>query len=271
MVNFDPFLAEWKLFANDEHYGIVEKSLKMAQLVEYPDLDITKYVKNIAQLRESFRLDLGTNLDVPTKIAELGIYFFGVCGFRGDFDDHYNPRNNFLNDVIDRRSGIAITISIIYAEIGKGAGLEMRLIGFPGRALVGCGDNIIDPLVGARILQKEDLCNILELNGITSTDLHPELLAQASTEKLLICMARNLKHSYMHSFAYDKALLCTQIALALSDSSVMDLRDAGLLKARLQDRNGALEDLNQYLEMNPNGEDVDHVIEIMHQIRSNQV
>lgn len=270
MAGFDPFIAEWRSVAANPRYSLTERSLKMAQLLEYPDLDVSKYIAEIAQLRESFRLGLDSGLDEASKIKALGSYVFGRCGFSGNFEDHYDPRNNFLNDVIDRRSGIAITIAIVYAEIARGAGLAMNLVSFPGRVLARCGGEIIDPLTGGRILGRADLASLLKASGLHSSELAPEMLAVASAERLLVRMARNLKHSYMHSYAHEKALRCALIALTLARDSPEDVRDAGLLRARLQDRDGALEDLNRYLEINPNGDDVDHVIEIIRQIRSSR-
>ncbi len=270
MPGFDPFLAEWGSVATDPRYGLVEKSLKMAQLLEYPDLEVARYVAELAGLGESFRLGLDAGLDAAAKIKALGSYVFGKCGFAGNFEDHYDPRNNFLNDVIDTRTGIAITISMVYAEIGCGAGLELRLVSFPGRVLTRCGDLVIDPLVGGKVLGQDDLGALLEVSGLHRSELAPEMLQAASAERILVRMARNLKHSYMHSYAHQKALMCARMALALARDSPEDIRDAGLLRARLQDRDGALEDLNRYLEINPNGEDVDHIIEMIRQIRSNQ-
>lgn len=270
MMDFDPFLAEWKSIATNSRYSLVERSLKMAQLLEYPDLDVSKSIADLAKLRESFKINLDSDLDVTSKIKALGSFIFGKCGFNGNFEDHYDPRNNFLNDVIESRSGIAITISIVYVEVGLGAGLDMHLISFPGRVLVRCNEMVIDPLVGGQILKRDDLRVLLEASGLHSSDLVPEMLAIASPERLLVRMARNLKHSYMHSYAHQKALWCAQIALTLAKDSPEDVRDAGLLRARLQDRNGALKDLNRYLELNPNGDDVDHIIEMIRQIRSNQ-
>lgn len=270
MASFDPVLAEWKSFATNTHHGLVEKCLKMAQLLEYPDLDVSKYVSDLRALRESFRLDLDANSDPTSRIKALGSYVFRTCGFRGNMEDHYDPRNNFLNEVMDRRSGIAITISIVYAEIARGAGLEMRLISFPGRVLVGYNDIIIDPLVGGQILVHSDLQVILEEIGAHNLEVPSQMVAEATPERILVRMARNLKHSYIHSYAHQKALQCTQFALALENDSAEDLRDAGLLRARLQDRDGALNDLNRYLELNPNGDDIDHVLEIIHQMRSSQ-
>lgn len=269
MTKFDPVLAEWASVAGDQSSTLVQKSLKMAQLLEYPDLDVSEYVKKLDNLCEGFGMCTDSSASSKEKLKALGSYMFGTCEFRPNYEDHYDPRNSFLNCVIDNRSGIAITISIIYAEIGRGAGLDLGLVSFPGRVLVRYGSLIIDPLAGGKALERDDMQDLLEATGLQRSELDPAMLVLASPERLLVRMARNLKHSYMHSYAHQKALQCAQIALSMARDSPEDVRDAGLMRARLQDRHGALEDLNRYLEINPNGEDVDHIIDMIHQIRSN--
>jgi len=268
MAAFDPFLAEWAAFASDPRRSLAERGLKMAQLLEYPDLDIAAYVERIAAMRESFRLDMGRARGPEAAIGALNAHVFGTCGFRGDFEDHYDPRNNFLNEVIDRRAGIAITVSIIYAEVARGAGLEVDLVSFPGRVLARHGSTVIDAVAGGKVLSGGDVAALLEAAVGPGAEVTGRLLAPASPEGLLVRMARNLKHSYMHSYAHDRALRCARMALALAPDSAEDVRDAGLLEARLQNREGAIEDLGRYLEINPNGDDVDHVLEIIRQMRS---
>ncbi len=270
MPAFDPFLAEWSSFATDARYSLIERGLKMAQLLEYPELDISAYVAKLAAMRESFRLDMGYATDTPSVIGALNSHVFGTCAFRGDFEDHYDPRNNFLNEVIDRRVGIAITVSMVYAEIARGARLEMRLISFPGRVLVGHGTTVIDAVAGGRILGQDDLRALLKATVGPNAEPAEDILVGATPERMLVRLTRNLKHSYMHSYAHDKALRCARMALVLAPDSAEDMRDAGLLEARLQDRQGAIEHLGRYLEMNPNGDDVDHVLEIIRQMRSSR-
>ena len=268
MPDFDPFLAEWAAFAASARHSLVERGLKMAQLLEYPDLDIAAYAARIAAMRESFRLDVDRARGPTGAIGALNAHVFGTCGFRGNFEDHYDPRNNFLNEVIDRRTGIAITVSIIYAEVARGAGIDVGLVSFPGRVLARHGDVVIDAVAGGRILSEGDVAALLEAAVGPGAELTQALLAPATPERLLVRMARNLKHSYMHSYAHDRALRCARMALALAPDSAEDVRDAGLLEARLQNRKGAIEHLGRYLEINPNGDDVDHVLEIIRQMRS---
>lgn len=265
---FDPIIAEWKAYATNENLTLVEKCLKLAQILEYPDLDISKYIEKLNELGISLRNSID-KIDNPTyKISMLNEFMFDHERFTGDQDDYYNPKNNFLNDVIDKKSGIPITISIVYAEIAKYIELDLRIVGFPSHILVKYGEEmILDPFYGGRLLTMEDLEDILFNSYGEDVKFQPEFLNEISPEKILIRMTRNLKNSYIQSYAYERAMLCINMTLALEPISSEEIRDKGILEERLLNHDQALTCLNQYLEINPNAEDADFVLELIKSIR----
>ena len=265
---FDPYVAEWKTYATNPNLSLVEKCLKIAQILEYPELDVSKYIEKLNEIGESLKNSID-KIENPTyKISMLNEHLFSHNGFKGDMDDYYNPKNNFLNDVLDKKSGIPITLSIIYSEIAKHIGLDLRLVGFPSHILVKYGEEmILDPFNEGRLLTIDDLDDILFQNYGEQVKFVPEYLNEIETEKVLIRITRNLKNSYVQSYAYDMAMRCINMTLALEPISSDEIRDKGILLERLLDHDQALTCLNQYLEINPNAEDADFVLELIQSIR----
>ena len=139
----DPFVLEWVSFSENPKHNLIEKSLKLAQILEFPDLNISKYVKKINQIGNLLKLQIDDIKNPTYLISMLNEHFFEKYGFDGDSVDYYNPRNNFLNSVIDKKTGIPITLSIIYSEIAKYIGLNLRIVGFPGHVIVKYEEEII--------------------------------------------------------------------------------------------------------------------------------
>jgi len=265
---FDPFVAEWKAFATNPNLTLVEKCLKLAQILEYPELDISKYIEKLNEIGETLKSSIN-KIDNPTyKISMLNEHLFEHNGFKGDVDDYYNPKNNFLNDVLEKKSGIPITLSIIYSEIAKHIGLDLRIVGFPSHIVVKYGEEIIlDPFNDGKLLTMDDLNDILFQNYGDEVKFSPDYLNELEPEKILIRITRNLKNSYVQSYAYDMAMRCINMTLALEPISSEEIRDKGILEERLLNHDQALTNLNQYLEINPNADDADFVLDLIRSIR----
>ena len=265
---FDPSVAEWELFVKALNYNIVEKCLKLAQILEYPDLNLNGYIEKIDTIGKSLKLDLNQSKNPTYLISMLNEHLFSHHGFKGDEEDYYNPKNNFLNEVIDRKAGIPITLSIIYSQIAKYIGLDLKISGFPSHVVVSYKQEmILDPYHGGKLLNVDDLQAILDSNYAGQVQFSPEFLNEIDETKILIRILRNLRSSYTQSFAYEKAMRCTDMALALDPNGPEDIRDKGILEIRLLHNETGLKYLNQYLENNPNAEDVDFILELIKSIR----
>ena len=266
---FDPFVAEWFAFVKNPNFNLVEKCLKFAQLLEYPDLNVDEYIQKINRMGKSLKESISDVSNPTYLISMLNEHLFENLGFGGDDDDYFNPKNNFLNEVIDRKSGLPITISILYVEIAKFIGLELKIVGFPSHVLVKYNEEmILDPFYDGRLLDVDDLQEILDANYGGQIEFQPEFLDEISSEQILIRMTRNLKNSYVQSYVYDKALRCTNMVLAIEPESPEDIRDKGILEERLLNSETALKYLNKYLEINPNAEDVDFILELIRSIKT---
>ena len=126
---------------------------------------------------------------------------------------------------------------------------------------------ILDPFNRGRLLELEDLEEILYQNYGDSVGFEVEFLNQVSDEKIIIRMLRNLKNSYTDSFAYEMAITCNKMILEIIPDSSDEIRDLGVLEEKLQHYDDAIKFLNKYLEMEPNAEDVDFVLELIREIR----
>ena len=265
---FDPFVAEWVSFVKNPNFNLIEKCLKFSQILEYPDLNIEEYINKISRIGMSLKESISDIKNPTYLISMLNEHLFENLGYSGDDDDYYNPKNNFLNEVIDKKVGLPITISIFYVEVAKFIGLELKIIGFPGHILVKYNEEIIlDPFYDGRLLDIDDLQEILDTNFGGEIEFKPEFLDEVGDEQLLIRLTRNLKNSYIQSFVYEKALQCVNMVLAIEPEAPEDIRDKGILEERLQNSEIALEYLNKYLEINPNAEDIDFILELIRSIK----
>ena len=270
---FDPFVSEWVSFVENPNHNLIEKCLKLAQILEYPELDISKYIQKIHELGNSLKLKIGTGKNSTYLISMLNEYLFEECGFLGNEEDYYDPGNSFLNVVLDKKTGIPITISIIYSEIAKYVGLDLQIVGFPGHVIVKYKDEIIlDPFYHGILLTIEDLEENLNRNFGEDVEFIPEYLNEATTEQLLARLLRNLKNAYTQSYAYDKAIRCADMILEIQPESTEEIRDKGILEERLLHYDKSLPLLNKYLELEPEAEDVDFILELIKSVRekSNQ-
>ena len=265
---FDPFVSEWISFSKNSKHNLIEKSLKLAQILEYPDLNISKYIEKINEIGNSLKLKIKYVKNSTYLISMLNEHVFEKYGFQGDDEDYYDPRNNFLNAVIDKKTGIPITLSIIYSEVAKYIGLDLRIVGFPGHVVVKYEEEmIIDPFYSGRLLTINDLEEILYRNFGDGVEFIPEYLNTATTDQILTRLLRNLKNAYTQSYAYDKAMRCTDMILGIRPESPEEIRDKGILEERLLHYNEALPLLNKYLELEPEAEDADFILELIKSVR----
>ena len=247
---FDPFVSEWIAFSNSPNHNLIEKCLKLAQILEYHDLDISKYIKKINEIGNSFGLKISKNKNPTYIISILNEYLFDELGFSGAEEDYYDPGNSFLNIVLDKKTGIPITLSILYTEIAKNVGLDLQVVGFPGHVIVKYKNEIIlDPFYRGRLLSIDDLEEILNRNFGEGIEFVPEYLNEATTEQLLTRLLRNLKNAYTQSYAYDNAMKCTDMILGMRPESPEEIRDKGIL------------------ELEPEADDADFILELIKSVR----
>ncbi len=195
-------------------------------------------------------------------IKGFNAYLFDEQQFVGNREHYEDPRNSCLNEVLDRRTGIPITLSVVYMEVGRRAGLQVDGVNFPGHFLVrlpgaggrGRGGLIIDPFHGGALLSEHDCRMLLQKHVGSEVAFSKSLLAPATRPQIIVRMLLNLKRIYVHMRSFPQARDVTELLLAVTPSALSELRDRGLLAYHLNDVTGALRDLQTYLKLASMGE-----------------
>ena len=216
----------------DASVDLAEASLLIAA-GEYPELDVARYLERLDEMGREVRGRLPRG--AGARIECLNGYLFGQEGYRGNAEDYYDPRNSFLNEVMDRRTGIPITLATVYIEVGRRAGLGVFGVGLPGHFLVGAegaGRSVlVDPFHGGALLSEADCQKRLDRVFEGRVRLGPGMLAPCPRKAILARMLRNLKGIYVKAGDYARALRTIDLLLRLDARSAEDLRDRGLLHA----------------------------------------
>jgi regulator of sirC expression with transglutaminase-like and TPR domain len=197
-----------------------------------------------------------------SRVKGFNAYLFGDQQFAGNRERYDDPRNSCLNEVLDRRSGIPITLSVVYMEVGRRAGLDVDGVNFPGHFLVRVRDAvgrrarglIVDPFHEGALLSEHDCRTLLQKHVGSEVAFSRSLMAPATRTQIIVRMLLNLKRIYMHMRSFPQARDVTELLLAITPSALSELRDRGLLAYHLNDISAALRDLQTYLKLASMGE-----------------
>jgi len=233
---------------------------------EYAGLDVDRYLERIDEMGLALRKRLRSDISTTEALIALNRYVFDELGYSGNSDDYYDPRNSFLNEVIDRKLGIPITLAVLYIEIGRRIGLRLEGVSFPTHFLVKCvlhdGAIIIDPFARGASLGIEDLQQRLQSVAADieiDARLAASLLAAAAPSDIFARMLRNLRAIYMQTGEHAKALSASSRIIALLPEAAEEYRDRGELYARLECFRAAVSDFRRYLTLRPHAADSDRV------------
>ena len=247
---------------SSENFSLAEAGLMIAQ-DQYHDLDVSGYLARIEAMADTVRARLAQDAFPEQKVLAMNHHLFQELQFLGNIDDYYDPRNSYLNEVIDRHTGIPISLSILYMEVGKRLGLNIHGVSFPGHFLVKLkvrrGHMVIDPFIGGETQSEEDLrlrlAQVLPAAEAETAPIH-RYLESATPRQIIARMIRNLKNIYMQAGQHEAALDVMQRLLLLLPESAEALRDRGLLYQRLECFRPALSDLQNYVRRRPDAPDL---------------
>ncbi|HXE79877.1 MAG TPA: transglutaminase-like domain-containing protein [Vicinamibacterales bacterium] len=251
----DSLRHDFLLAATNDEFSTGAAALRIAKL-EYAQLDPEPYLDLLDEMADEVRRRL-EHLQSPGTAARLAVlneYLYGELGFRGDRERYEDPRNSFLNVVLERRSGIPITLAVVFLEVARRVGLPAEGVNFPGHFLVRVAADegegvLIDPFHGGAIVSQADCHTLLRRYLGNDAALDAAMLAPASKRQILTRMLLNLKRAYVRLRSFPQARAVTDLLLALDPSSLIELRDRGLLAYHMQDFSPALRDLQQYLRL----------------------
>jgi regulator of sirC expression with transglutaminase-like and TPR domain len=228
-------------------------------LIEYPALDPGPYLNRLDRMGEQAGMRLSTAADAPRELSVrvFNEFLYDELGFTGNREHYDDPRNSFLNEVLDRRTGIPISLAVIYLEVARRAGLRVSGINFPGHFLLradeppGAEGLIVDPFHGGAVLSEYDCRQLLRRHVGEEAAFDRGLLAPATRHDIVVRMLVNLKRLYVRMRSFPQARFVSTLLLAIDPSAISELRDRGLLAYHLDDFAAALRDLEEYLRLAP--------------------
>lgn len=245
----------------DEALDIARIALAVAADA-YPDLDADTYLAQLDDMAEAIADAADTAMPLEQRLAMLDRQIFEVEGFRGNRNDYYDPRNSFLNEVLERRTGIPITLSVVYLEVGWRLGLPLVPVSFPSHFLVsstGTKRVFIDSFnSGARVEPALLVARLTPFLGTAerAREYLPRVVAPASRREVALRMLRNLKGIYTTRHDLDRLLVVFNRLIALDSRNAEAFRDRGLLFDDLECPRSAYHDYLRYLELAPSADDL---------------
>jgi regulator of sirC expression with transglutaminase-like and TPR domain len=262
---FEKILAE-----PEERIDLARACLLIAEDA-YPGLDLERYLGEIERMALRLRSRLPQGYGVEERVVGLNQFLFQELGFWGNTEDYYDPRNSYLNDVIERKTGIPISLAILYMEVGRRAGLPLEGVSFPGHFLVRLrlrgGMLVLDPFSGGAALSEAELRQRLQrvipedaVGAVRAAGLPLEqFLEPASKRQILARVLRNLKGIYRETDKPERMLEVLNRMLLVAPEASAELRERGLLYQRLECHRAALQDLSAYASREPRAPDLDDV------------
>ena len=264
----DPFA---ELLARDEAEIDLARACLLIAADAYPGLDVDGYLGEIERLAARLRGRLPPGGGAEQRVLALNQFLFDDLGYSGNAGNYYDPRNSFLNEVIDRRTGIPITLSVLYLEIGRRIGLGLEGVSFPGHFLVRLRLRgamlVLDPFSGGEALSEADLRERLQrvipesAAGAAPVEALPldPFLEPAGKRQILARLLRNLKGIYRDADKPQRLLEVLNRMLVVAPEAHGELRERGLLYQRLECYRAALKDLQDYSALEPEAPDIDDV------------
>jgi regulator of sirC expression with transglutaminase-like and TPR domain len=227
--------------------------------VEYPSLDAKPYLALLDRMGQEAAARVSDARGEP--IRAFNEYLYDEQRFVGNRERYDDPRNSFINEVLARRTGIPISLAVVYLEVSRRAGLHVDGVNFPGHFLLRIRDGvtsdtrseaaIIDPFHGGARLSEYDCRQLLRQHVGDEAAFDGSLLAPATRHEIVVRMLVNLKRLYVRMRSFPQARFISSLLLGIDPSAISELRDRGLLAYHLQDFAAALRDLEEYLRLAP--------------------
>jgi len=258
-------------FDPDAPVDLAELNLYFALGVDDAELDLPVYLSKLDDLAEELAPRLESAISLEAKTLELGQYLFEELGFAGNSSDYYDARNSFLHEVLDRRLGIPISLSVLAIAVGERCGLTVQGIGLPGhfiaKVIEGDEEVLFDPFHGGAILTPEG-CSELVSTVVGQPFLATALNLRATPPGIIASrMLNNLKAVYLQSAQYAKAAQVIEWLVPLNPGDTSQRRDLGVTLVHANEPGRAIDPLTDYLKSAPNAADADVVKDFLQEAR----
>ena len=258
----------------DERIDLLRAALTIAR-TQYPQLDIDSYIYRVDAIARRVAARIRDIGDIAQTIYALNTVLFKEEQLCGNRENYYDPRNSFLNDVLDHRLGIPITLALIYMEVARRIGFPLFGVGMPGHFLLKHYDVegrqvLIDAFNSGHILSARDCRQRLQEIYDGQLTFQPDFLMSVSRRQMLTRILNNLKTIYLSTRNFRKALPIVDLILVIYPRSPEDVKQRALLRYSLGQMRGAIEDLDDYLKMSPEASDADEIRQTTLSIRRGQ-
>jgi len=271
-----PAPAPREEFAREVDRPDLEVDLARAALLvareEYPQLPVAHYLSRLDEMAEEVRDRLANETAPLLVLQELLETIYGRMGFVGNRENYYDPRNSFLSDVLDRRTGIPLTLGILLLEVGRRLGLSLEGVNFPGHFLVrlpgAAVTLLVDPFEEGAVRFEDQAQELLDRMYGGTVRLRPEFLRPAGRRDMLVRLLTNLKGIYMNQGDAARALAAVERILLIHPTSAREIRDRGTLLARVGRPGEAVAQLEWYLSSSPEAPDADRIRALVAALRA---
>lgn len=261
-----------------EELSVAEPDMDLARAAlliakeEYPQLSVELYLARLDQVAEEVKDRLADETAPLVVLHEMLDTLYRRRGFGANRKAYYDPRNSFLNDVLDRGVGIPLTLGIVVLEVGWRLGLPLEGVNFPGHFLVRyrgeAVDLLIDPFDGGKVRFEDQAQELLDRAYGGVVRLQDSFLREATRRDMLVRMLTNLKGVYMRVSDHERALGAVERILMLTPTAPAENRSRGVLLARLGRHEEAATQLEKYLRVAPGAADADRVEDMLRDLRA---
>ena len=245
-------------FVAQEPIDLARAALAVAR-EEYPELDEGRYLRMLDELASGVHAGLPSGASIERRVGRLNSYLFHELGYDGNKTDYYDPRNSFLNEVIDRRTGIPLTLCILYMEVGRRCGLRVDGVGFPGHFLCKVhldeGELVVDPFSRGQLLGVDEIKRRLQAAVGDQVKFDARVLRAAKPREILVRMLQNLRSVYSERNDMPRALSAVDRLLLLAPENIRGLRERAQLCEQLGGPLAAVRDLEKVLQLEPYASD----------------
>jgi len=252
----------------------LDRAVLLIAQEQYPTLNIEHYISQLDRFAVDARTKIGAEKSAAARVLLLRDYLFTELGFHGNAGDYFDARNSFLNDVIDRRTGIPITLAVVFMEVARRLDLELLGVGMPGHFIVKfCDDErdiLLDPFNAGRELTVDDCREMVSGMYRGTLAFHPSFLAVVTKRQILTRILRNLKGIYAGVADHHRVLGIVERTLLLCPLEPVEIRDRGLAYMGLGEYGRALADLEDYLRRAPGAQDEAAIHERIDDLRKRQ-
>ena len=254
----------------DEPTDLARAGLRIARLA-YPDLDESFYLAELDRLAARLRERIAGVADLHRPAEAMARLLCEEEGFRGNSEDYHDPDNSYLNRVLDRRTGIPITLSLVYMEVGRRAGLTVQGIGLPGHFIIGLygseGRILMDPFYRGTVLDEEECRRRVAVQYGGSKVFGAHLLNPAGPKEMLVRLLRNLKGIYIQMDERMKILHLIEWITVIDPNAAGEFKQRGLIYEHMGGLDLAVRDLEKYLSLAPEAQDAQAIRSMIEKLK----